>query len=309
MASQTIAKNITIVPTGAPTITTTKRDFVEFQSCLQLVHEKPTQPRHNNKKPITSQPRHNNKKPTSPTPNKFVVDSSLISQLKHQSREVQIKKNQDMISSQLKDLGDTSQEFSLDGKFTRICRAIAKQPDGKWGVCTREWCTFAHCFDELKDPLCSWNDRCNNYYGQNPKRECSHRHTCESRQEYYKRTNKFEECPCPQTSELTRNPSKQVFTEKHTSKNTQQIKHFVKTQPSVPSPPIITPTPFHSPEIKNTTPAISTLKPLKPLKPLKLTPSYKHTTEQVVETTCDGVMEVVEMMKKKGIAKYTIKVI
>ena len=239
MASTTNATNNTMVSnTSNPTITTTKRSFANFKKCRVLVPDKNT-----HKKPTPST---TFKKSDGPHTNTFSVDSSLIQQRKKQQRDDQVSKNNKVVEEQLSDLGETAQEFSVDGNYTRICRAIGWQvgEDEKkvLGCCRRQWCTFAHSKQELRDPLCRWNDRCNNY-NTGTHRECSHRHTCETRVEYYDRTFKVLPDFLPETNEKSRIPTDSTIPKTHPKtkrdhERTQTIKNFVKSAPVRPSVPV-----------------------------------------------------------------------
>lgn len=61
---------------------------------------------------------------------------------------------------------------------TKACNNILK-----YGKCNREVCTFAHSIEELRDPCCTYDDRCN-------KRDiCRYMHSDETQEEYHSRCN------------------------------------------------------------------------------------------------------------------------
>jgi hypothetical protein len=51
----------------------------------------------------------------------------------------------------------------------------------KYGECNRKVCTFAHSLEELKDPVCIFDDTCLNGYN------CRYKHSTESQEQYYTR--------------------------------------------------------------------------------------------------------------------------
>jgi len=81
--------------------------------------------------------------------------------------------------------------------FTVPCRHVSKK-DGKYGCCSRDVCVFAHSLEELRIVSCHFGMKCT-------RREtnCYFIHEGESREEYYKRTGKFQP-DLPPTSEDTR---------------------------------------------------------------------------------------------------------
>jgi hypothetical protein len=324
MASKIYAKNITTIPTTTIPTTTTPtiktRNFSQFEECMELVPESKT-----NRVPESKPKQFRN-----PTSNlsKFVVDFSIIEKRKQEQYNEKMKEYNNIAKENLAKLGNV-REFSMDGKFTRICNAIQWQGDGdekKKGVCTREWCTFAHSKEELKDKLCRWDERCN-FYQVGGNRECIHRHSCESRQEFFQRTGKSFPDYLPDTNKESRKPTKNHPTtyttstiDQNHSKKIQQMKEMIRNleetkRPKAPTPIniTVTPTPFHSPKTKTNSPkttGISKLQPIIQNKPITSEKEdFEIITEQVVVTTVEKIMSVVEMMKKKGITKYTIKII
>lgn len=97
---------------------------------------------------------------------------------------------------------------------TKLCKNIARsqgKPLGKYGVCKRDHCTFAHSLEELRIPDCAFGNEC---YRRNGTRDrntgvidrenkCNFKHPDENNEQYYKRTGK--DLPdAPKTSTETR---------------------------------------------------------------------------------------------------------
>ena len=61
---------------------------------------------------------------------------------------------------------------------TKACNNILK-----YGKCNRKVCTFAHSLEELRDPYCTYDDRCNK------KDICRYMHSNETQKEYHSRCN------------------------------------------------------------------------------------------------------------------------
>ena len=81
---------------------------------------------------------------------------------------------------------------------TKACHNIQRDKEtGKFGVCERAYCTFAHSMAELKPPLCSFDDTCRFRNGKiidwntrsiAPNSKCKFLHSNETIKQYYART-------------------------------------------------------------------------------------------------------------------------
>jgi len=109
----------------------------------------------------------------------------------------------------------TKVNFSRALKATKACRHVTegKTEDGKYGVCYRHVCTFAHSLDEYQDPPCQFGDNCRHINGKidrttgriNRRDKCSFKHPSEDHDEYISRTGK-KTPDLPPKSEHTRKP-------------------------------------------------------------------------------------------------------
>lgn len=80
---------------------------------------------------------------------------------------------------------------------TKPCRLVLKKPDGSFGVCTRDKCSFAHSHEELEIPLCMFDENCRTVYGKYdknindfiPNTFCTFKHSFETKTQWLKRTN------------------------------------------------------------------------------------------------------------------------
>tara|TARA_Y100000389_G_scaffold18504_1_gene16083 strand:- start:4463 stop:5371 length:909 start_codon:yes stop_codon:yes gene_type:complete len=96
---------------------------------------------------------------------------------------------------------------------TKACRNIQKDPEtGKFGVCVRKYCTFAHSMDELQPARCSFDLVCRFRNGRiidwntrtiAPGSKCKFRHSDETVDQYYARSG-MTRPDLPPTSEHTR---------------------------------------------------------------------------------------------------------
>lgn len=105
-------------------------------------------------------------------------------------------------------------------KYTKACRAVTgpmtnprKGEDAKFGVCTRETCTFAHSQEELNAPMCRFDPYCRIVNGKRdritnkiiPNTKCKFRHSFETINEWIFRSG-VNRPPLPPTSEHSRKP-------------------------------------------------------------------------------------------------------
>lgn len=106
------------------------------------------------------------------------------------------------------------EELAKTLQCTRACNYVTqKTPNGNYGVCYRQKCSFAHSLDELKDPFCRFNESCRFKDGKilrdgsiDVNTKCKFRHTGETRDEWVQRTGSS--LPdLPQTNENTRKPT------------------------------------------------------------------------------------------------------
>jgi hypothetical protein len=95
---------------------------------------------------------------------------------------------------------------------TKPCRLVVKKPDGSFGVCNRDKCSFAHSQEELQIPLCMFDETCRTVYGKYdkntndfiPNTYCTFKHSFETKSQWLKRTNTV--LPeLPLTNEFSRN--------------------------------------------------------------------------------------------------------
>ena len=96
---------------------------------------------------------------------------------------------------------------------TKACRNIQRDPEtGKFGVCVRKYCTFAHSMDELQPARCSFDLACRFRNGRiidwntrtiAPGSKCKFRHSDETVDQYYARSG-MTRPDLPPTSEHTR---------------------------------------------------------------------------------------------------------
>ena len=96
---------------------------------------------------------------------------------------------------------------------TKACRNIQRDPEtGKFGVCVRKYCTFAHSMDELQPARCIFDLACRFRNGRiinwntrtiAPGSKCKFRHSDETVDQYYARS-EMTRPDLPPTSEHTR---------------------------------------------------------------------------------------------------------
>ena len=80
---------------------------------------------------------------------------------------------------------------------TKPCRLVVKKPDGNFGICNRDKCSFAHSQEELEIPLCMFDENCRTVYGKYDKNTndfipntfCTFKHSFETKTQWLKRTN------------------------------------------------------------------------------------------------------------------------
>jgi hypothetical protein len=90
---------------------------------------------------------------------------------------------------------------------TKACRTVIDtyKDTQTYGVCYRDFCSFAHSQEELKVPQCGFGDNCRYMWGKNgvPESACKFIHDNENIDEYYERACIYDVC-LPKTSEFTR---------------------------------------------------------------------------------------------------------
>ena len=117
---------------------------------------------------------------------------------------------------------------------TKACRNIQRNPEtGKFGVCYRAYCTFAHSMDELQPARCSFDSACRFKHGRiidwntrtiAPGSKCKFRHSDETIDQYYARS-RMTRPDLPLTNEETR---------KIPEPTKEQPKEQVEEKPKVP---------------------------------------------------------------------------
>lgn len=138
--------------------------------------------------------------------------------------------------------------------YTKVCRNIQRDPKtGKFGVCYRAYCTFAHSIDEFQPALCSFDSACRFKYGRvidwntrtiAPGSKCKFRHSDETIDQYYARSG-MTRPDLPLTNEETRKipeptkeqvkvpvkvPVKEQLKEKVEEKPKEEVKEQPKEQ-------------------------------------------------------------------------------
>lgn len=133
-------------------------------------------------------------------------------------------------------------------KCTKACRNVTNPMtnpvDGKdpeFGVCVRDYCTFAHSLEELEAPLCGFDGHCNRVNGRRdpktkkkiPGTNCRFRHSFETVSEWIGRAN-ISMPPLPDTNEHSRKPPTPTQSELSTS---PQSKKHAQQPPKAPVKP------------------------------------------------------------------------
>lgn len=128
-------------------------------------------------------------------------------------------------------------------KCTKACRNVTgpmtnpkEGEEPKFGVCTREMCTFAHSMEELQLPICGFDGTCRYVHGKRdhktkqkiPGTKCKYYHSFELIEEWITRTG-VDRPNLPPTNEHSRKPSK--------SKNNSAPSTPAKSQIKVQAPP------------------------------------------------------------------------
>ena len=138
---------------------------------------------------------------------------------------------------------------------TKACRNIQRDPKtGKFGVCYRAYCTFAHSMDELQPARCSFDSACRFKHGRiidwNTRTivsgsKCKFRHSDETIDQYYarsgitrpdlpltnKETRKIPEQPKEQSKKQPKEQPKEQSKEQSKKQPKEQPKEQPKKQP------------------------------------------------------------------------------
>jgi hypothetical protein len=116
---------------------------------------------------------------TSTTPTKFMVATSYL----EQNRPVRHQQTA------------TGSYPTVDSKCTKACTRALLQENGRYGVCTKPSCTFAHSLDELRDTMCRFDASCRTINGTrrndwtiDTSNVCKYRHSIESKEAWFRRT-------------------------------------------------------------------------------------------------------------------------
>ena len=234
-------------------------------------------------------------------PVSFIVASSRIDELRaeHQSQyRMRTQTERDRAFARL----ENKEELSRSLQHTKACKHVTEEKDktGRYGVCYREICTFAHSLEEFNDPLCSFGDECRHIRGRKDRRtgqfdetkKCMFRHPTETREEYHTRTGKI--LPdLPPTFEHTRQP------------RPKRVRR-PKSRPEIPR------TPAGTPEAK---PQVRTLgaprkpKIVRPVNIPKLVLSEEDTTEEerVIRVPEAMFGKAMELAITQGLTKFRIE--
>jgi hypothetical protein len=230
---------------------------------------------------------------------------------------------------------DNNHEFSRTRDYTMGCYAVVKK-DGQYGVCRRQGCTFAHSLEEIKDPLCSFGDKCHHINGKQAydgtvdvNTKCRFRHPQESREKYYNRTAKVPQdlpktytppppreyahtvrYPTPQNT-----PGEYAHTVRYpTPQNTpREYAHTVRYPtpppqqqyiPSPVTPPIVTQVPIPEAPVKVRQPREFTNSP----PPTEISRQLFPKIETVIITIPKSMAELtMKMLLEKGVTDFEIK--
>jgi hypothetical protein len=130
---------------------------------------------------------------------------------------------------------------------TRACKNVKRDyVTKKFGICYRETCSFAHCLDELNDPMCGFDSTCRFRWGKplhdgsiDTETKCIFRHSDETREDWSKRTMRI--IPdLPVTAEKTRKITQKKNLPSTPVKTVDVPSTPVKTV-DVPSTPVLIP--------------------------------------------------------------------
>jgi len=129
---------------------------------------------------------------------------------------------------------ENKDEMSRALQRTKACRHVteSKEKTGKYGVCYRTVCTFAHSQEEYNDPCCSFGDECRYVDGRRDRKtgtmkKCMFRHPFETREMYHNRTDKSSP-DLPETAEHTRKPKVEKATKQVGQRKTMRPKLDLK---------------------------------------------------------------------------------
>jgi hypothetical protein len=160
----------------------------------------------------------------------FVVASSYAETRQNRRRNQNFTNGDDPRSQAFAKMED-KETVAKTLTCTRACNNVKRSsPDKDFGVCYREKCSFAHCLDELNDPMCGFDATCRFRWGK-PRRDgtinhsamCMFRHSDEVREDWIKRTGRS--LPdLPETDEKTRQPTARGNTGHKTQVKTTQVK-------------------------------------------------------------------------------------
>ena len=127
---------------------------------------------------------------------------------------------------------------------TKACRNVTTLNEkGEFGVCTREYCTFAHSEEELTLPWCTFDQTCRFKNGRFvnfntntliPDSQCKFRHSDETIENYYRRSGKKRPY-LPATSVNSRKPNKRIPT---STAPTQPCEHKPISASTAPTQPL-----------------------------------------------------------------------
>lgn len=207
---------------------------------------------------------------------------------------------------------------------TKACRIVTgpflnpkEGEEPKFGVCTRENCSFAHSESERQAPLCGFDGNCRFIHGKIdrntdkkiPNSNCMFRHSSESVNDWIKRSGvKLD--PLPKTNEFSRKPRQSTSNFKTDIKSvditdttvvtskTSPIKLFVpkSERPEKPTTEINTPVKVRKSRWDQKTNSI----PVTPVTPIKETKSRRKISYSSSDSSSDSESETESNHKSKS---------
>lgn len=165
---------------------------------------------------------------------RFVVSSSYAETRQNHSRAKNYTNDDDPRSLAFSNMDD-KETISKALTCTRVCNNVKRgSPAEEFGVCYRENCSFAHCLNELNDPMCGFDSTCRFRWGKqqrdgsmNTDAKCMFRHSDETRDDWIKRTGRTPP-DLPETDDKTRN---------HASRQKGDVKTCVEKVTQTPVAP------------------------------------------------------------------------
>jgi hypothetical protein len=151
-----------------------KKDYPSLSMITNKIHKSKNKKFINNKKII-----------------KYIISSSYLD-----SKSINCYDPRSKAFSNMKDKNILTKNLTC----TRPCSNVKRDSiDKEFGICNRVNCSFAHCLDDLNDPMCGFDANCRIRWGKentknnirDPKTRCTFRHSDETRQDWTKRTGRI----------------------------------------------------------------------------------------------------------------------